>query len=1057
MSTKPLIIAAALAATLATPLQAAPRAERFLLGQSAMSGAVCEAVRDDLDAAAQTRGARAWVVRCRGWDTPLGRLYVYEHKGADALAPTGLYGTALASRARCAAPKEETLDGLKRVTRAACELTSAKVSYVAYQGERGRLAVAAEGFAQIADVLEAGLKIASGAEEAPKEATRRLAGASNVAQDFGGQLASLAQAADAASSAPENLRERAYSRNTEWRFDAAETDFRALAQNPRSASRARSEAYLNWALNASNVRRFEAANALFAQAEALAKTAQDPALDAMALNYRALHLRNQRQFKEAVEAAEAAHAKLAGLAKAGSGGPRALTIAEENGALAIGSDLAAALNRRSGAGVLRANRLDETSRLRVQMAQALHTAATAKAALGRLAGARASLDQASAILTDPVLSRSAGWLTAQVEAELARLDLRSRSFDVATSRLEQALFTMRSQQAGTQAEAFLLVELARAEAMAGKRAAAMQHFREGFSLFKETRGSLGASGDSAGAYFDLLLSEPATGGSAATERANLFFIAAEGVTSEGTGDTVARLAARLSQGDPTSAGLARALEDTRRQIQLRTSEIARIQGTDEQSQAAKAGAEVELKSLAAQAQELEQQLVAANPRYGQLVTSEASLSQLQSKLRPGEIYLKTVLLEGQGYGVAITRDSATPYAIKLTEAEARKQVNLLRQPFVAEGRLPRYDVAASYALFEALFGPVKEQVLAAKHIIYEPDSSMISLPVAALAVDQASVQLIANRREAIRARGEGVLTYQGVNWLGAKAQTSLVVSASSFLQSRDFAPSKARRTFIGFGGAIQPASSDEKAFRSVLDWGGRGEADLDLCRDTRTALLGLKPLNEAAQEVSAVARALNVGAEGSVNGAVFTDVSVRSRRDLSDYRVVYFATHGLLPQQGGCLPEPALVTSVGDGDSDALLDTSEILSMNLDADLVVLSACDTGGGASGEATGLDGGGEALSGLARAFIYAGARGLVVSHWKVDSGATVQLMTGMFRSGAASQAEALRLASAAMMSSPDQHSHPYYWAAFTVVGDGARAMPQPQGPMQTAAGDPALQGS
>jgi CHAT domain-containing protein len=131
--------------------------------------------------------------------------------------------------------------------------------------------------------------------------------------------------------------------------------------------------------------------------------------------------------------------------------------------------------------------------------------------------------------------------------------------------------------------------------------------------------------------------------------------------------------------------------------------------------------------------------------------------------------------------------------------------------------------------------------------------------------------------------------------------------------------------------------------------------------------------------------------------------------------------------------------------------------MNLDADLVVLSACDTGGGASGEATGLDGGGEALSGLARAFIYAGARGLVVSHWKVDSGATVQLMTGMFRSGADTQAEALRRASAAMMASPDHYSHPYYWAAFTVVGDGARAMPQPQAATQTAAVEAANRGS
>src|SRR5207237_3610815 len=123
---------------------------------------------------------------------------------------------------------------------------------------------------------------------------------------------------------------------------------------------------------------------------------------------------------------------------------------------------------------------------------------------------------------------------------------------------------------------------------------------------------------------------------------------------------------------------------------------------------------------------------------------------------------------------------------------------------------------------------------------------------------------------------------------------------------------------------------------------------------------------------------------------------VKQRTDLSNFKVLYFATHGLLPQPSACLPEPALVTSVGGtAESDGLLDTSEILELKLDADLVVLSACDTGGGGGDVAsTGLAGGGEALGGLARAVIYAGGRGLIVSHWSVDSAATVRLMTGLF---------------------------------------------------------------
>ena len=186
-----------------------------------------------------------------------------------------------------------------------------------------------------------------------------------------------------------------------------------------------------------------------------------------------------------------------------------------------------------------------------------------------------------------------------------------------------------------------------------------------------------------------------------------------------------------------------------------------------------------------------------------------------------------------------------------------------------------------------------------------------------------------------------------------------------------------------------------------------------------------------------------------VVGAEFTDDAIRGRSDLNDYQVLYFATHGLLPQPDACVPEPALVTSLGGDDSDALLDSSEILNLRIDADLVVLAACDTGGrGASVDRTGLTGGGEALGGLTRAMVYAGSRAMVVSHWSVDSEASVRLMTGLFASSAPSMAEALQQSQAALQAEAD-HAHPYFWAPFTLVGDGARALPGLARRTQTAA--------
>jgi CHAT domain-containing protein len=233
----------------------------------------------------------------------------------------------------------------------------------------------------------------------------------------------------------------------------------------------------------------------------------------------------------------------------------------------------------------------------------------------------------------------------------------------------------------------------------------------------------------------------------------------------------------------------------------------------------------------------------------------------------------------------------------------------------------------------------------------------------------------------------------------------------------------------------------EPAFESLLGPDRRRSALLEeVCGSTRRALLRLEPLPETRVEIQRVAATFG-GDAALVTGPAFNDAALKQRADLGDYRVLYFATHALLPAPDACLPQPALVTALGPGDSDALLDAGEILDLKLDADLVVLAACDTGGSGGGEQeTGLAGGGEALGGLARAMIYAGARSLIVSHWAVDSDSAAQLMTRLFSSGAANPADGLAAAERALMADPAT-SHPYFWAPFTVVGDGARPLSRP----------------
>ena len=168
-------------------------------------------------------------------------------------------------------------------------------------------------------------------------------------------------------------------------------------------------------------------------------------------------------------------------------------------------------------------------------------------------------------------------------------------------------------------------------------------------------------------------------------------------------------------------------------------------------------------------------------------------------------------------------------------------------------------------------------------------------------------------------------------------------------------------------------------------------------------------------------------------GAQATEKRVRST-DLSQYRVVAFATHGLLPGELKCKGEPALALTppaTGSADEDGLLDAGEVAQLKLDADWVVLSACNTAAPDGGL------GGQSLSGLARAFFYAGARSLLVSHWAVASQPTVILTTTLFeaytRDGALGRAAALRAAQAKLQGDPAT-SHPAFWAPFVLVGDG-----------------------
>ncbi len=999
-------------------------AELFPLGQSGASGAVCEAVRDYQDPLGQGGEARAWRLRCRGYSTVMGRIYQLP------IGQTAAWQAALSARAQCGAASPAP--GGLPATLTTCKLAQGGAPYVVFASTRGAGLTVAEGLAPLADVIETGLKVALGTAKPPASgALQTSAAQAEIAADFP-NMGGLAAAEAAAAADPDRLRARGYVQNNEWKFDEAETAFRALvsegeARNAPPVQRA--EALLNLAMNISNNGRFDEAEGFFEEAEALIP-ADDALLRARSLNYRALHERNRGRFGAAIAAAqgalrlrasapEAAVARTSGPAAPGGAGP-----------VVIDPGLARRLNAPSTAqGQIEPARITLAEQLAIQDAQAWQVIGTSQAATGDRAQARVSLDRARDILQrSAAVGRLAAWLQSRAEADLAGLDLAEGRSAQAVTRYGQALAVLRTRHAGSPAEGALLLDLGRAQAAAGRDAEALATYGRAMAIFRAQRGGLGASADQTAAYFDLLLRVARAEPARAAEYGALFFDASQIVVSSATAETVNRLAARVAAGDSAIAGLSRAFEDSRRRLRATESQIAALQADGLYIEAVRVEMEAALRAEQAEADGLEARMLAANPRYNQLVAPGAPATEIQKALRPDEAYVKILPLAGRTYGVLLTAGAVKPYAVDMGRDEVKAAVTHLRQPLEPQDNLTPFDAKASAQLFDRLFGPVKAEVLAARHLIYEPDGPLVSLPVSLLVTESASVRT--------DARGEA--DYMRVAWLGKSVSSSLVVSGASFLQSRAFAPSRASRPYLGFADPALPRG-EARAFTSVTRSILRRSAVLErVCGETRNALLRIEALPETALEVRTVGESL--GSAGSiVTGAAFSDDAVRARGDLADYHVLYFATHGLLPQPAACVPEPALVTSLGLGDSDALLDSSEILNLKMDADLVVLAACDTGGGgAAVDRTGLTGGGEALGGLTRAMIYAGSRALVVSHWSIESESAVRLMTGFFSARSPSMAQSLQASQAALQADP-RYAHPYFWAPFTLVGDGARALP------------------
>jgi CHAT domain-containing protein len=359
-----------------------------------------------------------------------------------------------------------------------------------------------------------------------------------------------------------------------------------------------------------------------------------------------------------------------------------------------------------------------------------------------------------------------------------------------------------------------------------------------------------------------------------------------------------------------------------------------------------------------------------------------------------------------------------------------------------------FDGMRAYALYKALFGEV-EDLIKGKDLLIVPLGALNALPLQVLVTEKPSDMLPSTNAG-----------YAKIAWLGTRNALTVLPAVSSLKALRaDAKAHRAADTYIGFGNPLLtgPDGTDKRAWdyqrcqqpeqnkRARVAQDLRAPALAPLFKGGLADVDGLRrqyPLPETADELCTVARARGMSdPDRVVNlGARATEARVKAQSidgTLAHAGVVHFATHGLVAGETALFAdnhaEPALLLTppeTASEEDDGLLRASEVTTLKLDADWVILSACNT---AAGDSVG----GDALSGLARAFFYAGARALLVSHWYVDSDVTVALITKSFDAlktdPKIGRAEALRRAISALIAG-GRTAHPSAWAPFVVVGEG-----------------------
>jgi CHAT domain-containing protein len=527
-------------------------------------------------------------------------------------------------------------------------------------------------------------------------------------------------------------------------------------------------------------------------------------------------------------------------------------------------------------------------------------------------------------------------------------------------------------------------------------------------------------------------------------------------------------AARAAVANPALADLVRSKQDAAKHINALNARLADLLGrlSDQPDSTMVRALRADIHALRRARAALTSEIQKEFPAYAELINPRPlTVDQARAMLRPGEVLIATLVTRDRTFVWALPPSGPVAFAAASIGApELVRTVATLRKALEPRATtledIPDFDVALAYQLYRALLEPVRSAWQEARSLLVVAHGPLSQIPLGVLPTEPVTLPA-----------ESGVIfsRYRQVPWLVRSHAVTMLPSVTALGTLRTMPPGDpSRRSFVGFGDPYfsreQAAAAQAEATRAAAAEGpsqSQSQPAEVVALTTRgipvvfrgspqafdsAQLAKLPRLPDTAEEIRSIATAANADPARDVFlGARANERSVQTL-DLERYRVVAFATHGLVPGDLDGLTQPALALSAPDVagvDGDGLLTLDKILALRLDADWIVLSACNT---ASGQGAGA----EAVSGLGRAFFYAGARALLVSNWPVETTSARALTTDLFRrqqkDPSVSRARALQqtmnwliergtFVDVASGKTVFSYAHPIFWAPFTLIGDGS----------------------